>query len=54
MPARRAIRSPYYYYERVFKMTMVCINDTFFTVNGRVTDENRLRKQILDTSSMTA
>ena len=27
---------------------MICINDTFFTVNGRVTDENRLRKQILD------
>ena len=23
---------------------MICINDTFFTVNGRVTDENRLRK----------
>lgn len=27
---------------------MICINDTFFTVNGRVTDENRLRKQILN------
>ena len=25
---------------------MICINDTFFTVNGRVTDENRLRKQM--------
>ena len=25
---------------------MICINDTFFTVNGRVTDENRLKKEI--------
>ena len=27
---------------------MICINDTFFTKEGRVTDENRLRKEILD------
>ena len=27
---------------------MVCINGTFFTKEGRVTDENRLRKEILD------
>ena len=25
---------------------MITINDTFFTVNGRVTDENRLKKEI--------
>ena len=27
---------------------MVCINGTFFTKEGRVTDENRLRKEILE------
>ena len=27
---------------------MICINGTFFTKEGRVTDENRLRKEILD------
>lgn len=27
---------------------MICIHDTFFTVNGRVTDENRIRKHIHD------
>lgn len=27
---------------------MICINDTFFTVDGRVGDENRLRKDIYD------
>ncbi len=27
---------------------MICIHDTFFTVNGRITDENRLKKYIHD------
>ena len=27
---------------------MVCVNDTFFTKNGRVTDENLLKKEIYD------
>lgn len=27
---------------------MICINGTFFTVEGRVTDENRLRREILE------
>ena len=27
---------------------MICINGTFFTKEGRVTDENRLRKEILE------
>ena len=27
---------------------MICINGTFFTVEGRVTDENRLRLEILE------
>ena len=26
---------------------MICINGTFFTTDGRVTDENRLKKEIL-------
>ena len=30
------------------KHPMICINGTFFTKEGRVTDENRLRKEILD------
>ena len=30
------------------KHPMICINDTFFTVNGRVTDENKLKKEILE------
>ena len=27
------------------KHPMICINGTFFTVNGRVTDENKLKKR---------
>ena len=30
------------------KHPMICINGTFFTVNGRVTDENKLKKEILE------
>ena len=30
------------------KHPMICINDTFFTVNGRVSDENKLKKEILE------
>ena len=46
--AKKALDEVIFCYEFLDKHPMVCLNGTFFTKNGIVSDENLLKKQIFD------